>query len=979
MKVGTLANSEYPGSLSILITTAGGSEEENDTEISSTLFNIQRFIEDLHKGRSIYNFFTDHPAFPPQPMLAKLSNEQIEEEGGLEEIEAQLSNKESYNREIIFHVDLPPHQFRTILMESWGIRVSWEGDGLDEQKLRQYFSTLNAIDVISEQTEPDSNDNHAFITLSSQQQAQSVQQQTNGIIINDTCIEVRVEQRVIKYQFNKRCLIIKNIPASITNRIIQLVFTPFNLISSTVDFNRQSKYFEAQIQFEFEDDAKDAINLMNGKQINNYKITIEYQKLDESSEQYIPNTNRRPLRPFFNAPTIENDPKTLYITNINPQTKQTDLALIFTAFNAIRVNIPFRQPIRLHYGFVDFGSEEDSKLALEFVEGKVVDECQLNLRYSLKKDVLNAAHSEQQQIQQSPVAGDPSLSETKPTLILRNLNQLTIIMSINSFLSEFNPQVKSIQLDEQSEEEGAQKATVEFQNTELAQSAQIFANGKEFEGNTITAEIIPNSTTASQTHQQQLQHHPYDKTCLVVTNIPPSATERTFQLIFAPFNLKNCEVIHNLESDTQIHQSKIVFFYEEDAQEAFISLNNKEIEGFLLEIDFYKRDERSPTYITPPIRPPLLSIQPPNQDQDGKNLYLRNINEKTTENDLRLFFLGFNAVIITIPIKRQQQQFQSKIAFIDFQNEDDCKNAFIHSNGIQVDGNVLRVEYSRKRLDPPKPKPKQIPTQPIDPNKRIVIIKNIHPETTTLSMNQFVSQFNPIKPVLISPDQDSDNGTNKAVIELLNGKIASDVQQYADKSVLNGSILTAELGEIPPQESNTLYITGLNSSTTEQHLWKLFQQFNLRSCKIPQNQDPKRPRYAYANFYSIADAKRALDGFHDKEIDGSIINIHYYVDQKKDLIKQEQSNFTWKPKTNQQFQYTPSQVTQNSPLNIPNQPDTSVNTPKLPNNEQALKLQADLNEIMDLTGVDQKTAISAYRMQGKDVDKAVEYILNNPQ
>ncbi|KAA6359374.1 MAG: hypothetical protein EZS28_045099 [Streblomastix strix] len=198
-------------------------------------------------------------------------------------------------------------------MESWGIRVSWEGDGLDEQKLRQYFSTLNAIDVISEQTEPDSNDNYAFITLSSQQQAQSVQQQTNGIIINDTCIEVRVEQRVIKSQFNRRCLIIKNIPASITNRIIQLVFTPFNLISSTVDFNRQSKSFEAQIQFEFEDDAKDAINLMNGKQINNYKITIEYQKLDESSEQYIPNTNRRPLRPFFNASIINYYPVCLLL------------------------------------------------------------------------------------------------------------------------------------------------------------------------------------------------------------------------------------------------------------------------------------------------------------------------------------------------------------------------------------------------------------------------------------------------------------------------------------------------------------------------------------------------------------------------------------------------------------------------------------------------------------------------------------------
>ncbi|KAA6363103.1 MAG: hypothetical protein EZS28_041370 [Streblomastix strix] len=47
------------------------------------------FLSNLNKGRN-YN-----PSFPPQPLLVRRSDEQIEEEGGNEEIESQLINKKS--------------------------------------------------------------------------------------------------------------------------------------------------------------------------------------------------------------------------------------------------------------------------------------------------------------------------------------------------------------------------------------------------------------------------------------------------------------------------------------------------------------------------------------------------------------------------------------------------------------------------------------------------------------------------------------------------------------------------------------------------------------------------------------------------------------------------------------------------------------------------------------------------------------------
>ncbi|KAA6373761.1 MAG: hypothetical protein EZS28_030712 [Streblomastix strix] len=53
------------------------------------MYYMKEYICQLHKGRQ--DFLC--PSFPYQPLLTKLCEEQIEEEGGNEEIESQLINK----------------------------------------------------------------------------------------------------------------------------------------------------------------------------------------------------------------------------------------------------------------------------------------------------------------------------------------------------------------------------------------------------------------------------------------------------------------------------------------------------------------------------------------------------------------------------------------------------------------------------------------------------------------------------------------------------------------------------------------------------------------------------------------------------------------------------------------------------------------------------------------------------------------------
>ncbi|KAA6385212.1 MAG: hypothetical protein EZS28_019263 [Streblomastix strix] len=75
----------------ITFSKAGGVGEEQDDEIYYGLINISTFFIDIHDGRN-----DDwQSSFQPLPLLARRTEEQIEEEGGSEEIDAQLNNKEN--------------------------------------------------------------------------------------------------------------------------------------------------------------------------------------------------------------------------------------------------------------------------------------------------------------------------------------------------------------------------------------------------------------------------------------------------------------------------------------------------------------------------------------------------------------------------------------------------------------------------------------------------------------------------------------------------------------------------------------------------------------------------------------------------------------------------------------------------------------------------------------------------------------------
>ncbi|KAA6376322.1 MAG: hypothetical protein EZS28_028151, partial [Streblomastix strix] len=82
-----LVNNEYGRVICISLSTAGGIGEEEDYAICKLLIHINNFLTQIHEGRNDYQ-----PSFQPLPLLARMTEEQIEEEGANEEVEAQMIN-----------------------------------------------------------------------------------------------------------------------------------------------------------------------------------------------------------------------------------------------------------------------------------------------------------------------------------------------------------------------------------------------------------------------------------------------------------------------------------------------------------------------------------------------------------------------------------------------------------------------------------------------------------------------------------------------------------------------------------------------------------------------------------------------------------------------------------------------------------------------------------------------------------------------
>ena len=78
----------------------------------------------------------------------------------------------------------------------------------------------------------------------------------------------------------------------------------------------------------------------------------------------------------------------------------------------------------------------------------------------------------------------------------------------------------------------------------------------------------------------------------------------------------------------------------------------------------------------------------------------------------------------------------------------------------------------------------------------------------------------------------------------------------------------------PP--SSVLFIGNISFSTTEDGLWSYFNNYGVKSVRLPTDRDTGRPKgYGYVEFEDIEGAKKAFEASHGAEIDGRSIRLDY--------------------------------------------------------------------------------------------------------
>ncbi|KAA6362074.1 MAG: hypothetical protein EZS28_042400, partial [Streblomastix strix] len=190
----------------------------------------------------------------------------------------------------------------------WAVRVTWEGDGPNEANLRQLYDPFGAVNVIFETIVPESNIRSAVVYFRTQQEAQKAQDDTEGIVVENCYLEVVVVPPVLPPpppiiikvskspgpdNVDKQTLYITQLNPATTNSTLTEAFKPYNVVSCNIPPNQKGTAIHGFANFSNEIDAQNALENLNGKNIDGSKVRIKF------NERIIP-----PPPPKFNNQTL---------------------------------------------------------------------------------------------------------------------------------------------------------------------------------------------------------------------------------------------------------------------------------------------------------------------------------------------------------------------------------------------------------------------------------------------------------------------------------------------------------------------------------------------------------------------------------------------------------------------------------------------------------------------------------------------------
>ncbi|XP_070817080.1 nucleolin isoform X4 [Chaetodon trifascialis] len=303
------------------------------------------------------------------------------------------------------------------------------------------------------------------------------------------------------------------------------------------------------------------------------------------------------------------------------------------------------------FGYVDFASEEDMQKALE-LNGKKVMGQELKLDKARSKDSSQEGKKERD----------------ARTLFVKNLP----FSATADDLKELFEDAVDVRLPQGQNGSNRGIAYIEFKTEAEAEKMLEEAQGADVQGRSILVDYVGEK---SQKGAKVAASGPASKT-LVVNNLAFSATEEVLQSTF-----EKAVSIRIPQRDGRPKGFAFVEFEStEDAKDALDNLNNTDIEGRSIRLEYSQSSGRGDG----------------GRGNSGptKTLFVKGLSEDTTDQTLKDAFEGAAAARI---VTDRDTGSSKGFGFVDFDNEEDCKAAKEAMDDGEIDGYKVTLDYAKPK------------------------------------------------------------------------------------------------------------------------------------------------------------------------------------------------------------------------------------------------------------------------------------------
>ncbi|XP_029286108.1 nucleolin [Cottoperca gobio] len=302
------------------------------------------------------------------------------------------------------------------------------------------------------------------------------------------------------------------------------------------------------------------------------------------------------------------------------------------------------------FGYVDFASEEDMQKALELNGKKFMGQ-------ELKLDRARTKESSQ----------DGKKERDARTLFVKNLP----FSATTDDLKEVFEDAVDVRLPPGQNGSNRGIAYIEFKSEAEAEKMLEEAQGADVQGRSIMVDYVGDK---SQKGANVAASGAASKT-LVVNNLSFTATEEALQATF-----EKAVSIRIPQRDGRPKGFAFVEFEStEDAKDALENLNNTDIEGRSIRLEYSQNSGRDG-----------------GRGNSGptKTLFVKGLSEDTTDQTLRDAFEGAAAARI---VTDRETGSSKCFGFVDFHNEDDCKAAKEAMEEGEIDGSKVTLDYAKPK------------------------------------------------------------------------------------------------------------------------------------------------------------------------------------------------------------------------------------------------------------------------------------------